>query len=784
MKLNTKFSLLISCFSIIMLLLTAIILTSFSMLRSLQTFEVETVKMQRQLTRLEAYPPTVLAAAANLDEIVHDWHVLCDAATSQMEVIKTSAALKLLTTEEIKSVESLSSLWALIVPQMESVTYTLTDFAEFPFSVTEKRTITGNGAFILITTMPDSDERKNVLVYAMQRLNQAANLVQTTNDSFSAVLDKLNLSISERSSALFSLFSILNIVGTVFAAIIVFFIAMSAIKKITRRVQTLQRLALRLSDKDFTTDLSSAMHGNDEINGLARSLDKTLKDLSSFLESVKKSSLENVDIGNSISDAAQNTASATNEISSNIDGLRKQFDDIEEAVKRSISSLNRMSLSVTGLVKDNQVQSSSIKESDTISAKMAETVEKIRQMAEENCESAEDMQEAVSLGDEKIEASNAMLREVANQLTEVGEIVSIINQVAEQTNILSMNAAIESAHAGESGKGFAVVAEEIRVLAESTGENSKRISDSLFSITSRMQVAAESSDFAARSFADVSIKSAKIHDSLNQILDDINDAAEDATQVASYTQRIAIAADKMNTEYDELNEQREIVAKEMEQLESVFIQSRTDLDEITLGAEDIVTRMIEVSKMSTDSRSKMNDLSDNLRSFKTSKDEVVTSVDNAPFVQEVLDGIPDAEDMLDELEANIDDSIDLDSVLAEVENGTNKIDVDNGALDTKLDADDGSEEILTEETFAEEELNVAKNDAQEEILTKETVQTEEAVVVDDFLQEDATNAVNDASPSDTSGNGNTSDAQNDNSTEKKSSQELDNPVDDFDKLFL
>lgn len=664
MKLNTKFLFLISSFSLIMLIMTTVILSTFSMLRELQKFENQTSQMQKSLVELHAFPSTAVSSGVDVTTLVPAWEEMCANVTKSLTAITESSAVAYLSETELNYVDSLSKLWSLIDSELYTVESSLKDFADMPLSDFEKRSINANGAIVVITYLPESDDRKNLMLYSIQRLNQVAMSLQTTNSSFTDVLTKLNNSLSERTDSLFKFFAILNIVGTIFSAIVIFFISTLVTRRITKRVQKLQRVSNKLAQKDFSSVIDSNSYGSDEIRDLADSIAVTVGDLSKFLEIVKKSSFENVEFGQAISGAAADTASATNQISSNIDSLRRQFNDIEDAVKRSVSSLNRMSLSVTGLIKDNQNQSIAIRESDAASAKMAAFVEKIRLMAEENCEGAEDMQEAVSFGDQKIEASNAMLREVSNQLSEIAEIVDIINAVAEQTNILSMNAAIESAHAGESGKGFAVVAEEIRGLAESTGENARQISDALFSITSRMREAAEYSDHAAQAFSDVTGKSVSIHQSLNEILDNINEAADAASQVAAFSQRIAIASEKMNSEYDELNEQRGIVSKEMVQLEDVFTQSRIGLDEIKIGSDDIVKRMVEVSRMSNESRSKMTELSENLNQFRTAAD----SSENVETVEEN-----------DYSAASLEDDSEYDSspsnVVAQDDNADTEIDI-------------------------------------------------------------------------------------------------------------
>ncbi len=655
MKLNTKFTFLLLAFTVVTMAISGTIFASFTRLRLLQTFQKETMSMEYYLSEIGSYSSVVSAASLEPSSMYTDWEKLLEEASAQYERVIDPSFDRLLNKEQQEYMKNLKNLWSLIAPQIETVSNALRDFSELPFSDMERTSLNAKGADAVVYSLEGDDPRRPIMMFSLQKINRAAALLVSSKKMFTNLLNKLNESIEDRVQSLFMDYLIFNIVTILLTSIVIFTIAKRVTGKITDRVKKLENVSGQLALKDFSCKLDSLHFGSDEISGLARTLSDTINHLNDFLEMVKVSSSENAELGSSIDLAAQNTASAIHQINASIESLRKQFSDMENAVQRSATSLTTMSLAVKALIKDNTSQTQAIKESDLASERMAATVEKIRIMAEENCSNAEDMQESVSYGDKKIEESNAMMKEVTNQLKSISEIVTLINAIAEQTNILSMNAAIESAHAGESGKGFSVVAEEIRILAESTGENAKRISDSLFTITSRMQEASELSEQAAASFGEVNGHSYKIHNSLSEILDNINEAAGEAEKVAQYSAHITTAAEKMSTEYEKLNVQRKTVSAEMTSLENVFAISRNGIDEIKLGAEDIVKRMLEVSHMSSESRQRMSVLSDNLNQFKThtiikaatavpveEKEEIVEELEDIESLETVED-VPAAE---------------------------------------------------------------------------------------------------------------------------------------------
>jgi methyl-accepting chemotaxis protein len=457
---------------------------------------------------------------------------------------------------------------------------------------------------------------------AIYNISSAQNNIIYINDSFNRLLTELCEGLTAFCWKIYYQFLVLTLAIIVVASVTAFFITKAATGKITKRIMTLRDASKKLLDKNFTVKLVDRTR--DEVGDLTRDLCETVNGLDGILQDVKHGAAIAVQFGNTYEGAATQTAAATHQIRTSIESLNRQFELLEKAVKSSMEKLMEMSDIALALVVDNQQQFDSISQNSDDITKMAKLVSVITDMSVEKSQNAERIQQFVTDGDSKISATTELLNEITGQLDEIGDVIEIINGVAEQTNILSMNAAIESAHAGEAGKGFAVVAEEIRNLAESTADNSRRIAASINAIVQKVTAADKASSLAADAFARVSEQAQDMSNSLHDITEDLRSVDMKINEVDKRTHSVASTASKISGQCDQLNTQQMAVSEAMAQMHGIFSESKTGVNEIRSGANDIVEKMLQVSELSAESSSNMKNLSNELSAFVTTDAELDT----------------------------------------------------------------------------------------------------------------------------------------------------------------
>jgi uncharacterized phage infection (PIP) family protein YhgE len=112
--------------------------------------------------------------------------------------------------------------------------------------------------------------------------------------------------------------------------------------------------------------------------------------------------------------------------------------------------------------------------------------------------------------------------------------------------------------------------------------------------------------------------------SLHDITEDLRSVDMKINEVDKRTHSVASTASKISGQCDQLNTQQMAVSEAMAQMHGIFSESKTGVNEIRSGANDIVEKMLQVSELSAESSSNMKNLSNELSAFVTTDAELDT----------------------------------------------------------------------------------------------------------------------------------------------------------------
>lgn len=369
-------------------------------------------------------------------------------------------------------------------------------------------------------------------------------------------------------------------------------------RKISSAVKEVSAAAAQMADGDLTMQ-PLAIKSGDELGRMGQAFNIMIEKVTSLMTRIQNSARDVRGSGEILFTVSQQVAASSQQMATATEHMANSSTEQNIQVQEIRSMLEGLADITAKIAVGAQKQAHLINENSNSIGRMLKEMDEMAEAVRVVAEAAQKTREVTvkgsrvvtetinGIGDiqQRVFALAGRIKELGGHSQEIGEIIQVIDDIAEQTNLLALNAAIEAARAGEHGKGFAVVADEVRKLAERSGGATKEIADLISTIQAGIGNAIKAMEEGTKEVE----KGSQLADQAGVALQEIDQTIELANrQVLTITE----VSDKISGEFRD-------VAKAMENVAGIAVESATATEEMTSGSErarEAVTKLAFIAE--------------------------------------------------------------------------------------------------------------------------------------------------------------------------------------------
>ncbi|MGL1892288.1 MAG: methyl-accepting chemotaxis protein [Spirochaetaceae bacterium] len=448
-----------------------------------------------------------------------------------------------------------------------------------------------------------SEERSTIESLGIH-LEGSINVIITQNQLILEEIEKT----SQRSLTSSVLISSILIVFSLIAAV---FITSSIGKSIFQIRQEVSKLTSGNLTLDFNTE------GNDEITDLKKDLSRFLVKLNQSITEIKKISVINSSIKESLLESTEESSAATGQIKSNIDSINNQLQLLDDSIKQSLSSIETIDNIITEESSQISKQITMVEQASTSITQMISSINCVVKTTEINQEATGLLVSIAQSGGQQINSTSVVINEVKEYISDINNMADFIQSISQQTNLLAMNAAIEAAHAGDAGKGFAVVADEIRKLAEASSRSSKDIRSTIKSIILKITEAGDSSDSTIVAFKSINEQIQNVEETHSGIHQSMKELKVGSSSILEAMFHLKKFSKDVQEGSENMNGASAVVSSTITQVQRVSIETMSGMNEMVMGINEILESMNHLTDISMEIHGISEELNNSVSFFRT-----------------------------------------------------------------------------------------------------------------------------------------------------------------------